>query len=446
MAVMMSRLIFLMLFEDVLKALKVLLAAVFLGALVQAASALTLDECQAAARENHPLLKRYDMIKQTTEYSVKNVRSGYYPQLLFSAQASYQSDVTTLPDALVTMLEANGYDVKGLDKDQYRIALELNQVIWDGGNIGGQKQVTQAKGDVLTAQADVDMYALRGRVNELYFGVLLIDEKIKLNEDLQKLLSANCEKLEAMVKNGIAMEADVNSLRAELLGARQKRSELDAARRNFVKILSIFTGKGEDELTDLEKPSAGMPLSQRNNRPELALMDAQLRQNSAQRKIVNSGVYPRLSLFAQGFYGYTGYDMFNDMFDHDFTFNGIIGLRLTWNLSKWYTHKNDGLELDVAREQIENAREVFLFNDSLQTAQESAEIEKFRELMREDDEIIALRVQVREASEVKLERGIIDVNTLLQEITRENQARLEQSAHEIELLKHIYELKHTINQ
>lgn len=414
--------------------------------LVPAAAQLTLDECQDLARENYPLLKKYGLIEQSTEYTVKNINKGWFPQLVFNAQATYQSDVATLPGVLVNLLENNGYDVKGLDKDQYRIALELSQNLWDGGNMKAQKELAQAQGMAQAAQTDVDMYAVCDRVNNLFFGILLLNEKIELNEDLQVLLLSNCDKLENMRKNGTAMTADVNSLKAEYLAAQQQREELESSKESFRLMLSIFTGLSKDEITDLQKPDGQMPASYENNRPELALFDAQLSQFDAQQKLINSGIKPRFSLFATGFYGYTGYDMFNDMFDHDFTLNGMVGVRLTWNISKFYTHRKDRQKLDVARLQVENAREVFLFNNSLQVAQEDEGIVKYRALIEDDEEIIALRTSVRESAEAKLEHGTIDVNTLLQEITRENQARIAKSSHETELLKTIYELRHTVNQ
>ena len=430
-----------------IRILRILFVVIGIGASVSSASAqITLDECQQLAWENYPLLRRYNLIEQTTNFSVKNINKGYLPQLSFSGQVTYQSDVATLPDVLVNLLENNGYNVMGLDKDQYRFALELNQSVWDGGNMKAQKQVATAQGDVQTAQTDVDMYAVRDRINNLYFGILLLEDKIRINKDLQALLLSNCDKLESMRKNGTAMQADVNSMRAEYLKAHQQLDELNATKQSFQQILGIFTGKPAHEIKDLQKPSESMPESYENMRPELDMFDAQIRQNTAQRKLLNTGILPKISFFAQGFYGYTGYDMFNDMFDHDFTLNGMIGIRLNWNISKLYTHKIDRQKLDVARLQIENARDVFLFNNRLQSTQETIEIDKYRKVMTDDNEIIALRTSVREAAEAKLEHGIIDVNNLLQEITRENQARIEQSSHEIEMLKHIYELRHTVNQ
>lgn len=407
---------------------------------------LTLEECQQLAQENYPLLKRYNLIQQTTEYSLQNINRGYLPQLVFSGQATYQSDVATLPELLTNLLAQNGYAVKGLDKDQYRIALDLNQIIWDGGNLKAQKENVTAQGEIQTKQTDVDMYNIRERINNLYFGILLIEDKIRLNQDLQTLLQSNCDKLESMRQNGTAMQADVNAIRAEYLKTNQQLTELTSMRQSFQQMLTLFIGKQVTANTTLLKPNATLPISLENLRPELQMFDAQLQQTEAQRRLLNSGVRPRLSLFAQGFYGYPGYNMFEDMFNHDFSLNGLVGVRLSWNISKLYTHKNDKRKLVLAQNQIENAREVFLFNNQLQSTQEQEAIERYRRMMSEDDEIIRLRTSVRQAVEAKLKHGVIDVNNLLQEITRENQARTNQSSHEIEMLKHIYELRHTVNQ
>ncbi len=406
---------------------------------------LSIDECLRLAQENYPLLKQYRLIEESTEFTVRNINKGYLPQLTFVGQASYQSDVTTMPESMTKMLGQGGMTVKGLDKDQYRFALDLNQTIWDGGTMAAQKRAARAQGEAQSAQTDVSMHEVRGRVNELFFGILLVEDKIALNEDLQTLLSSNCEKLQNMHKNGIAMQADVAAVKAEYLKARQQHTELLSMKESFQQMLALFIGRQKDEIVNLQKPTAAMPTSLESNRPELRLFEAQLKQNNAQRKLLNSGVRPRLSLYATGFYGYPGYDMFSDMFSHDFSWNGMVGVRMTWNLGKFYTLRDERRKLDTARGSIETARETFLFNNRLQSTQNKSDINRYRKLMEEDEEIIALRTSVRQSAETKLEHGIIDVNNLLQEITRENQAKSDMSSHEIEMLKHIYELKHTVN-
>ena len=316
------------------------------------AQGLSLEECQRLAWTNYPLLKKYNLIEQTTSYSIKNINRGYLPQLSFNGQASYQSDAANLPDVLSDMLESNGYDYKGLGKDQYKLALDLNQVIWDGGNMEAQKKVTKLEGKVQTAQTDVDMYAIRERVNELFFGILFIEDKIKLNQELQTLLQDNCRKLENRLAHGTAMKADVNVMWAEYLKAQQDMTALASMKTSYQQMLAIFTGKEASDITNLQKPEASMPASHENQRPELNLFAAQMAKTDAQKKQLNAGICPKLSLFAQGYYGYPGFDMFGDMFDHNLSLNGIVGVKFSWNIGRLYTHKNDKRKLDLARRQI----------------------------------------------------------------------------------------------
>ena len=427
-----------------MKHLRTLFILALMPMLAQAQT-VTLDECQQLARENYPLIKRYDLIQQTTDFTVSNIMKGWLPQISAAAQATYQSDVMTLPDPLQGMLGQYGYDVKGLKKDQYRIGIDVNQTVYDGGLISNQKNIARLQGEVQTAQADVDLYAIRQRVNDMYFGILLLNEKIQLNQDLQTLLQSNLDKLESLLRNGVAMQSDVNTIKAEKLRAVQGGTELAASKKSLVRMLSTFIGK---EITDVAKPniqSSMFNVQSENNRPELSLFNKQLQLANAQEKMLNSKLLPRLSIFAQGFYGYPGYDAFDAMFNHDWKLNGMIGARLVWNIDGLYRNKTDKRKIEAQRNLIETGRETFLFNNSLLQIQQNEGIAKYRQLIAEDDDIVSLRSQVRQSAESKLTHGIIDTNNLLQEITRENQAKIDRSTHEVQMLKETYDLKFTVN-
>lgn len=413
--------------------------AIGLAMAMIATAQTTLNDCQKWAAENYPLLKRYELLQATTDYTVANINKGWLPQLSAGAQATLQSDVMSLPDGLKSIMSQAGYNVKGLKKDQYKVAIDVSQTIYDGGSIKAAKQAARAEGEAKARQNDVDMFAIRDRVNNLFFGILLAEDKLKLNSDLQQLLLDNCRKLEAMVKGGTATNADLDAVKAEYLNARQQQVELSSARNSYVRMLEIFTGRQIEQ--PLKRPEAAVPEDISTQRPELSLFNAQARQLNARSAQLDAAIRPRLSLFAQGYYGYPGYNMFEDMFSHDWSLNGMIGMRLSWNISSLYTHKNEKRKLATAANEIENARDVFLFNNRLQTTQERMAVERYRRIIADDDEIIQLRTSVRQAAEAKLSHGIIDVNGLLQEITRENTARTQQSVHEIEMLKAIYELK-----
>ena len=405
----------------------------------------TLDECQQAAEKNYPLIQQYGLIEKTTRLTIVNIQKGWLPQVSAQAQATYQSDVTAWPNEMKTMMSGMGIDMQGLTKDQYRVGIDVQQTIYDGGVIGSQKRIAREQGKVQTAQNEVNIYHVRKRVNEMYFGLLLIDEQIKLNNDLQTMLAGNENKLESMTKRGTAAESDLQSVKAERLNAVQKATELASQKQMLQRMLSTFCGM---EVTEVRKPQVkadGGDVMAENRRPELKALDAQLSVLNAQEKALNAALMPKVGVFAQGFYGYPGMNMFEDMMRHKWSWNGIIGARITWNIGALYTRKNDKAKLQLQRNMTENSREVFLFNNYLDQIQQNEDIARYQKLMAQDGEIISLRQAVRKAAESKLAHGIIDVNDLVREINQENAACVQQSVHEIEMLKEIYDNKYTTN-
>lgn len=403
--------------------------------------AQTLEECQRAAEQNYPLISQYSLIEKTTELTVANLQKGWLPQLSATAQATYQSDVVSWPDEMKNMMGSMGLDMKGLKKDQYRVGLDISQMVYDGGAISSQKAIAREQGNIQLAQNEVSLYQVRKRVNEMYFALLLLDEQIVLNRDLQEQLAGNERKLESMMKRGVAAECDWQNVKAERLKVMQQGTSLASQKRLLQSMLSTFCGI---EVEQAVKP-AMIETGAANNRPEMRLFDSQLRLADAQEKALNSALMPKLGVFAQGYYGYPGYNMFEDMKSHSWSLNGMVGVRLTWNIGALYTRKNDKAKIALQRRLVESNRDVFLFNNKLEQLQQNEEMNRYRKLMADDEEIIALRKSVRKSAESKLAHGIIDVNDLVREINQENAARVQHSVHEIEMLKQIYDNKFTTN-
>ena len=297
--------------------------------------------------------------------------------------------------------------------------------------------------EVMTAENEVSLHAVRKRINELYFGVLLVNDLLRLNADRQSLLNVNEKQLEAMLKGGTAMECDYNSVRAERLNATQEATNLNIQKESLLQLLSAFIG---EKVSEVQKPVMIDSPNDRNNRPEVRLAETQLQLIRAQENALHAGLMPKVSAFASGFYGYPGYNMYEDMMRRRMSLNGIIGLRVTWNIGSLYTNKNDKARLELQRKEASNRLETFLFNNHLDNMQQDAEIERYRKLMATDNEIISLREKVRRAYESKLRHGIIEVTSLLQELNKENGARIALSTHEIELLKHLYDQKWLLGQ
>lgn len=412
---------------------------------LSAGAQVTLDECRRLAREHYPEIRQYDLVRRTEEYTLSNARRAWLPQLSFAAQASWQTEVPSFPNALAGMLAQQGIDMPGMNKDQYKAALELNQTLWDGGKSEADKRIARAEAAEQARSADVDLYALQGRVDNLFFGILLLDERIAQTRLTLDLLRSNLEKVRALQRNGVAMQSDADAVEAELLTVNQQLTQVTASRDSYRRMLEIFTGRPLDG-ERLERPDASEPRSMESSRPELALFDATADKLTAQERLVKAATRPRFGLFAQGYYGYPGMDYFQSMMSPDWSWNAMAGVKMSWNFGAYYTRKNSLAKLRTAKEQVEMQREIFLFNTRLQTAEESGDIARLRKALADDDRIVALRRSVREAAESKLRNGVIDTDDLLRKITDEAAAATARSAREIELLKTIYELKHTINR
>ena len=398
---------------------------------------ITLEECQQKTQDNYPLVRQYDLVEKTKEYNLENAARGYLPQFALSAKASYQSDVTELPIAIP------GVDIKGMAKDQYQVMLELQQQIWDGGGIRMQKKKVTAEAEIDREKLNVDMYALNGRVNDLYFGILMLDEQLAQNALLQDELGRNFRQITAYVENGIANQADLDAVKVEQLNTRQKRVELTSSRMAYLKMLSLLMGEVLSTETVLEKPVPQNELSAVSEirRPELSWFDAQGAVLQVQEKALNVRHLPHFGLFVQGAYGNPGLNMLKNEFSPYY----IAGIRLSWNFGSLYTLKNDRRVIENKRQQLDSNRDVFLFNTRLEMTQQDQSVRSLEKQMQDDDEIIRLRTNIRRAAEAKVANGTLTVTEMLRELTNESLARQAKAMHEIQRLMGIYQLKYTTN-
>ena len=415
-------------------------------ALIMMATAIqaqTLEECQLAAEKNYPIIKQYDLISQTTQLTIQNIMKGWLPQIAITAQATYQSDVASWPESMKATFQQFGINMKGLSKDQYKIGIDLQQTIYDGGTISSMRSIARQEEKVQKAQVETNLYQVRKRVNEMYFSLLLLNEQIQLNNDVKALLLSSEKKLASMLKGGTIATSDFENIKAERLSVEQQNESLKSQQQMLQHLLSTFCGI---KVSNVQKPAPFETTISTNKRPEMLLFDYQLQLSSIKEKALNSQVRPKLGIFAQGFYGYPGLNMFEDMMNRKWSLNGMVGVKLSWNVGALYSLKNDKAKLRLQREMTENAREIFLFNNQLEEIQQNENIKRYHTMKQADDEIIMLRTNIRKAAESKLSHGIIDINNLLREINNENAAKIQQTIHDIEMLKEMYNLKYTNNE
>ena len=410
------------------------------------AQSLTIETCQEKANANYPLVKQYGLIEQTAQYNVSNANKGYLPQLSISAKATYQSAVTQIPSSLgdvLSKLTGKPFSFPALPKDQYQAVIEATQVIWDGGVISTQKKITNLSKEVEKQKLEVDLYALKDRVNQLFFGILLLNEQLKQNDILKNDLLTNYNRLNAFKQNGIAYQADLDALNVEQLNTNQREADLKSTRKSFSIMLSALTGLDISDRTELTKPDLSLAVLKEtsNHRPELRLFEAQNNLYESQKSLLDAGNRPKIGAFVQGGYGQPGLNMFTTGFSPFY----IGGIRFSWNISGLYSQKNNLNKIDISKKTVDIQKETFEFNNNIVTRQQQTEIEKLQSTLANDDEIIRLRRNIKKAATSKMENGTASVSDLIREINAENQAIQLKSLHEIQLLMNVYQLKNNIN-
>ena len=401
---------------------------------------ITLDECQNLAQQNFPLSKQQNLIEETSKNSVSSILTQYFPQVQINGQASYQSDVTRIElGNLPAQLQNISFPKPTLD--QYKVYADISQTVYDGGMISNQRKLANANSLVEKEKVAVEMYKLTDRINQTYFGILLMDEQLKATDLLQTDLQTALDKVNVMVKNGVSLITNKQNLEAEMLKVKQAKDEILVQRQSFITVLSLLTGKEIDGNVVFAKPQI---ISEVENtvRPELSVIQAQLNAVGIQNQQLTSFSIPKINLFAQGGYGKPALNMFTDKFEPYF----VGGIRLNWQLSRFYTLSKDRNNLKVQEKSLELQKEIFNLNQQITETQQNSEIKKLANKLKTDDEIVSLRKEIKNTSKVQLENGVITSADFIRDANAENQARQTKTLHEMQLLLAQYNLRWINNQ
>ncbi|MCH5226394.1 MAG: TolC family protein [Muribaculaceae bacterium] len=408
-------------------------------------SELTLEHCQELARENYPALKKYGLLEKSLDIDLSDINKSWLPSISFYGQGTIQNVTPSFPQVLENILTQMGQEIKGLGNLQYKIGVDVSQPIWDGGVSKAKRELIRSQDEMQKASLEVELYALRQKVENIYFAILLTREQINQSRLTLELLNANLSLLESMYKNGTAMKSDLDMVKAQALTLKQTITQAESSEISYKKLLGIYIG--EDVTNEmLVTPNATMPNSLNSNRPELQLFDSRLLTSESSRNLINASLMPKIGLFAQAYYGYPGFDYFKSMMSRDLSFNILAGVKASWSIDAFYNKKNRLNKIELDLNNIEIEREIFLFNSNLQTEKDLEAIKGLKKVMEDDSQIIELRQNVRKAAESQLRNGIIDATALLSKITDENIARLTAKLHEIQYIQQIHNLKNTLNQ
>lgn len=395
---------------------------------------LTWDKCRRMARDNYPAIRQYSLVESLRDFTVSNASKAWLPQVKVSASAYGFTDLLNANEQMKQM---------GMDMKNYlgSAMVTARQTVYDGGLTRATQSVAQSQAEVEKRQLDITMHEVDERVEQLFFGVLTLDEQLRINAVLQQDLGVSHATVESLQRNGLANQGDLDAVSVEMMKAEQQAEALAASREAYIRMLGTFIGQPLTGDAEMEKPAMG-PLTESENwgmkRPEMAYYQAQNELLRAQRKQLDARLRPTIGLM--------GAAVFHNQVT-DLTHRGWLvgGVSLSWNIGALYTRKNDRQRLETLRVQNENLRETFLFNNRLQNEECDGNVRSLRTQLAKDAEIVTLRERIRQSNEKKVQLGTQTVNELVRSVNDVNMARQQQSLHELQLLQAICHNR-TINE
>lgn len=404
---------------------------IFAGFCSESYGQQTLDECQRLARENYPLVRQLELIENSRELNLSNAARSWLPQFSITGMAAITEGIPdiTLPAAAT-----------GNGNHQFAGIAGLSQTIWDGGNSKAQRKIASAAADTEKEAVEVELYQLRERVNQLYFGILLIDEQIRQTDILMETLRSGFRQAEASVGSGIAYPSDMDKIAVEILNTEQTLINLQACRRAYGRMLGLMTGQDITSQTTFGKPAtvqhtAAMPV----DRPELRLFESRRQLNDARNLAVTASYMPKIGLRAYAAGMTPGIHIGGNKLDHLL----VAGISLSWSTNGLYTKNNERNKIKISNRMIDALQQTFLMNTRLELSRQDGEIERCRQLIRKDDEIVRLRERIKKASETRYGNEACTMTDLLNDINAEHLARQTKVHHETEFLMYLYQQQTT---
>ena len=390
----------------------------------QKTDTLTLASCQQQAIENYPLIKQKDLLSAAADLRLKNLNTSYFPQLSLNGQATYQSAVTEIPkfSPLITITPSN--------KDQYKLTLDVNQNIWDGGQTSTQKKLEVSSLEAEKMNVDVELVKIKDRVNQLFFNILFVQQNQKIILNLQNDLQSKLTKIKAGIKNEVQLQSNADVLQAELIKTEQQLIELDNTKTIALNMLSEYLNQPIPAGTVFKLPETNVGAGVYDNkRLEMQLFDVQMNKLEVSKKLSTTRTMPRFNAFGQGGYGRPGFNMLSN----DFDFFYIVGAKLSWNISGFYQAAREKKIIDIQKNLLDVQKQTFDKNLKLSSQKDLSDITKYQQLLDKDNEIVALRQNITHASSVQLENGIITATEYVTELDAEIQAKLNIELHKLQL-------------
>lgn len=384
---------------------------------------LSLSQSISTVRTNYPLLNQNDYYKLAGESNRQILQNEWLPRINLTGQATYQSEVTSF--------EFPGIDGIKIPKDQYNIGLIIRQNVIDGGKTKQAYEVDRLSTAVNVQQNETQLYTLAGRTNELYGGVLLARENIRILNVIKQDIQNSEKSVQSAVKTGTALQSNLDALVAQELTTDQNIIEAQGNLRGLYQAFSLLLKRPLDDSTNFTSDiSINQNLSDSLNRPETELYGLQRQLLDARIKQIDKDIIPTLQVFGEGNYGRPGYNFLRTSMG----LYGRVGVSLNWDIAALYNRNNTKKNLQINKQSLDAQEAAFNLNTQATLATQSSDIQKLKDIISKDLQIVTARQKVTRTAQLQLQNGVITSTDYLNELDKEMTARMNQKLHEVQLM------------
>jgi outer membrane protein TolC len=387
---------------------------------IQAQKILTLKECYDHAITASALASEKKSYSDISRLKDENLVKGWLPTLDANGSFIYNSSVIDMSSVLGGLpIPGIAGAIKPLPHEQYKVTLDINQVIYDGGAIKGARELEKADLNLNQKQTETDLYKLREQINSFYFNLLLLARQKDLLNNYLEIIKKKIGSIQSGIKNGVILKSDEDVLTSEKIKIEQQMSENEIRKTSFLKILADLTGDNIDSSTEFVQPEVSGVPSDELSRPELQLFNLRKEQLAAGIKVIDSKRMPKAFGFAT--FGY-GNPPGSNFFKNEFAPYYLIGAGVKWNIFDWNKTRNER-QINSYQQTIIETRKNDL-TDNLKRLLESkySEISGLKTLIETDTELITLRKRITATAESQYQNGTITATDYLNELNSERQA------------------------
>lgn len=410
---------------------------------------VSLEDCQRWARENYPEVKRYDIIAATEACNLSNATKNWLPVVSLYAQGGWMNNTANMNDLTANLSEAvrpnvdgaiEALGIKAMPRWQYRAGVEVVQPIYDGGATALQRDMARRQAEVERAKIEVSLRTLEEKVLDVYFALLLLEDRKEQVALRSELLEKNLQKLRNLEKEGIAKPIDVEAVEVEQIKLQQASDLVDENISTYRITMGLLTGH-DFSTQKLARPvMPDVATTAFSETAEMLLLNKQSELLSLKERYERVKLMPKLGFMGQAYWGFPGNNLFRDLVTHNPQINIAFGLKLSWDISPLYKRKNNLSLMRHEQETIDNYRELLVFRQRITNTGLEARVKRMEKIRQQDDQIVELRQRLRIAEETKVDNDIVDATELLSKIDDEADARLQRSIHETEVMHNVYKL------